>query len=125
MVTSHAGIILQHVRTVLEAHGADRLSDRELLSRFDQEHYRAPLVLCCLENCTRDEAARQLGWSVGTFRRRLERGRQLLRERLLRRGVAPALLAAPNVPTTLPADLLHKTIGLVGGLAPTLAPLAA
>jgi RNA polymerase sigma factor (sigma-70 family) len=51
------------------------------------ERYRSPVVLCYLESQTQDEAARQLGWSLATFRRRLERGRQLLRLRLQRRGL--------------------------------------
>jgi WD40 repeat protein len=59
------------------------------------EALRAPLVLCYLEGATRDEAARQLGWSLATLKRRLERGRAGLRWRLERRGVAlPAALLA-------------------------------
>jgi RNA polymerase sigma-70 factor (ECF subfamily) len=59
------------------------------------EKYRAPLVLCYLEGKTRDEAAQLLGWSVGSFRGRLERGRELLRARLTRcgLGLSAALLA--------------------------------
>jgi hypothetical protein len=33
---------------------------------------RAPIVLCCLEGNTRDEAAQSLGWSVSTLKRRLD-----------------------------------------------------
>jgi len=51
------------------------------------EKYRAPLLLCGLEGKTRDEAAQHLGWSLGTFKRRLEQGRNLLRARLARRGL--------------------------------------
>ncbi len=43
------------------------------------ERCRVPLVLCYLEGATRDEAARRLGWSLGTLKRRLERARALLR----------------------------------------------
>jgi RNA polymerase sigma factor (sigma-70 family) len=59
------------------------------------ERLRAPLLLCYVEEKTRDEAAQELGWSVGTLRGRLERGRELLRGRLARRGVtlSAALLA--------------------------------
>ena len=57
------------------------------------EAYRVPLVLCYLEGKTQDEAARQLGWAVGTLRRRLEQGRRLLHARLTRRGLT--LPAAP------------------------------
>jgi RNA polymerase sigma factor (sigma-70 family) len=68
---------------------------REALSVLDEEitrlprTYRAPIVLCYLEGRTQDEAARQLGWSLGALRGRLERGRRRLRERLLRRGIGP------------------------------------
>jgi RNA polymerase sigma factor (sigma-70 family) len=55
----------------------DRLPDKS----------RLPLVLCYLEGKTRDQAALQLGWSLRTLERRLEQGRELLRTRLLRRGV--------------------------------------
>jgi RNA polymerase sigma factor (sigma-70 family) len=68
--------------------------DEELLRLSDR--HRAPLVLCFLEGKTQDEAARELGCCKSTLRRRLERGRDLLRRRLLRRGVALSvgLLAA-------------------------------
>ena len=53
------------------------------------ERYRAPIVLCDLEERSLDEAARQLGWPLGTVKSRLNRGRERLRDRLVRRGVAP------------------------------------
>lgn len=52
------------------------------------EKYRAPVILCYLEGKTNEQAARELGWPTGSMSRRLERARQLLRERLTRRGVA-------------------------------------
>jgi RNA polymerase sigma factor (sigma-70 family) len=66
---------------------------RELGAVLDEElarlpeKVRAPLVLCYLEGKTQEAAARQLGWAVSTLHRRLERGRDLLRVRLERRGV--------------------------------------
>jgi RNA polymerase sigma factor (sigma-70 family) len=48
--------------------------------------YRRAVVLCCLEGSTLMEAARQLGWPLGTTASRLARGRELLRGRLARRG---------------------------------------
>jgi RNA polymerase sigma factor (sigma-70 family) len=59
------------------------------------EKYRSALLLCYLENKTQEEAARQLGWAPGVLRGRLDRGRERLRKRLLRRGLAisSALLA--------------------------------
>ena len=53
------------------------------------ERYRAPLVLCDLEGHTHEQAARDLGWPVGTVKSRLSRGRERLRGRLLRRGLTP------------------------------------
>ena len=60
------------------------------------DRYRLPLLLCYLEGKTRDEAAVALKITVGTVKGRLERGREMLRERLARRGVAlsAGLLAA-------------------------------
>src|SRR5205814_3839586 len=49
---------------------------------------RAPLLLCYLEGLTRDEAARRLGWSTRTLKRRLARGLALLRTRLAHRGLS-------------------------------------
>lgn len=55
------------------------------------ERYRLPLFLCCIEGKSLDVAARQLGWSIGSVKGRLERGRAELRRRLLLRHVTPAL----------------------------------
>jgi RNA polymerase sigma factor (sigma-70 family) len=69
------------------------LLDRELLAV--PEKYRLPLLLCELRGVGRRDAARQLGLAEGTLSSRLARGRQLLRQRLTRRGVylsAAALL---------------------------------
>ena len=55
----------------------DRLPDR----------YRSPIVLCCLEGLTREQAALRLGWRVGTVQSRLGAAdAERLQERLLRRG---------------------------------------
>ncbi len=83
----------------------DELSGRELCAAVDEElsrlpsGYRSAVLLCCLQGLARDEAARQLGWSFGELKGRLERGRELLRRRLGRRGIAlSAGLAALLVP---------------------------
>jgi RNA polymerase sigma-70 factor (ECF subfamily) len=67
----------------------------EEISRLP-ERYRSPVMLCYLEGLTHEEAARQLGWPIGTVGVRLMRARERLRERLTRRGVAPAgIMALP------------------------------
>jgi RNA polymerase sigma factor (sigma-70 family) len=53
--------------------------------------YRAPMVLCYLEGHTQEEAAQKLCWPVGTVKVRLMRGRDRLRQRMERRGLAPTV----------------------------------
>jgi RNA polymerase sigma factor (sigma-70 family) len=100
----------------------EELSARELLLIFDEElqrlpeAYRLPLTLCSLEGLTEEEAARRLGWSAGSVKGRLERGRARPHTRLARRGLtlagalvavevsrgtAPAVPAAPTVRAAL------------------------
>jgi len=64
------------------------------------ERYRVPLVLCDLEGRSHEQAARHLGWPIGTVKSRQARGRDRLRERLRRRGLAPnaGLLATALLP---------------------------
>jgi RNA polymerase sigma factor (sigma-70 family) len=50
--------------------------------------YRTALVLCYLQGLSAEEAARQLGCPRGTILSRLARGRERLRSRLVRRGLA-------------------------------------
>jgi RNA polymerase sigma factor (sigma-70 family) len=73
---------------------------------------RQPLVLCYLQGRTRDEAAGLLRISLAMLKRRLERGRKLLRDRLSRRGIAVAAAgwgaALTNLP--LPAEAREQAI---------------
>ncbi|MDR3637792.1 MAG: RNA polymerase sigma factor [Isosphaeraceae bacterium] len=81
------------------------------------ERYRAVVLLCCMEGLTISQAALRLGWPAGTVQSRLARGRDRLRARLLRLGLAPsaslvgmALMPEPAqaaVPIAL-ADLLAR-----------------
>jgi RNA polymerase sigma factor (sigma-70 family) len=57
------------------------------------ERFRVPIVLCHLDGRTCEDVARSLGCPVGTVASRLARGRQQLRDRLTRRGLAPAAVA--------------------------------
>lgn len=117
------------------AAGPDPLEDisaRELLAIVDTELlelpevYRLPLIHCCLEGRSLEETAQLLGWSTGSVKGRLERGRSRLRDRLARHGLtlpavlgpalflAPPLVATPIMQSTLPlargaVDLPHVT----------------
>jgi RNA polymerase sigma factor (sigma-70 family) len=79
---------------------ADDLAWREVQQVLHQEltkiseYYRAPLALCYLQGKTQDEAATLLGISKASVKKRLERGRALLRTRLVRRGLGSAGLCA-------------------------------
>jgi HlyD family secretion protein len=84
--------------------------------------YRAVVVLCYWQGLTQEQAAVQLGCPLGTVRSRLARARDLLRRRLVRRGLAPlagivaasldgataSARALPRFP--VPSELVHSTI---------------
>ncbi len=55
--------------------------------------YRSAIVLCELEERTHQEVATELGVQLNTVSTRVSRARKLLRSRLVRRGVAPAVFA--------------------------------
>jgi len=88
------------------------------------ERYRAPVVLCDLEDRTHEQAARHLGCPVGTVKSRLARGRERLRVRLTRRGLAPIndslgeIAVAEPAPAALavPAALAGSTVRAALGL---------
>lgn len=56
------------------------------------DKFRIPIILCHLHGFSHEQAAEHLGWPVGTVRSRLARGRDRLRSRLERRGLAPSAM---------------------------------
>jgi RNA polymerase sigma factor (sigma-70 family) len=107
------------------------ISLREVQRLVDEElnrlpaRYKGPLVLCYLEGKTQDEAARELGCTLGSLRGKLERGREMLRARLLRRGVASASalalgallpsLASAAAPTALVQSTAAASVPMASG----------
>jgi RNA polymerase sigma factor (sigma-70 family) len=101
---------------------SDAAAWRELGAILDEEllrlpeKYRTPLVLIYFAGQTQEAAASQLGWSKGTLRRRLERGKQLLHVRLLRRGVSLSVgllttaIAQSAADAALPSVLVERTV---------------
>src|SRR5205807_586290 len=98
-----------------------------------------PLILCCLEGVSQEEAARRLGWTPGSVKGRLERARARLHARLVRRGLnlsaALAAVEAARGAAAVPLALAGAAAGvlaLAGSAAPAvvgakvkfLAPLA-
>ena len=82
------------------------------------------MLLCDLEGTSYEEAARRLGWPVGTVKSRLARARARLRERLTRRGLAPAdssivtaLLPAAPSPSLVEATTHAASASISGRLA--------
>src|SRR5438270_592214 len=78
--------------------------DAELLGGLEEEvrglpeAYGLPVVLCGLEGLAQEEADQRLGWTAGSVRGRLERGRKRLHASLARRGLTlSAALAAVQV----------------------------
>ena len=76
--------------------------------------YREAVALCHLDGLSHDGAAEALGLPVGTIRSRLSRARDLLRARLLRRGLAPgafaAWLGARTAAAAVPRALADSTV---------------
>ena len=95
----------------------DQMTGRELLAVLDEElaalpaRYREPLILCHLDDLSRENAAKRLGIAVGTVKIRLERGKKKLATALESRGV------------TLGVGLL--TLGTVSAASSNIDPILA
>jgi RNA polymerase sigma factor (sigma-70 family) len=115
---AHAAVPVEAAELVASSDPAAEAAWRETRAVLDEEleqlpaRYRAPLTLCYLEGLTQAEAARQLGWGAGVLRGRLDRGRECLRARLVKRGVTvPAALvggtlAGAEVTAAVPAAVV-------------------
>ncbi len=101
----------------------DELTAREWLTVLDEELHtlpesvRAPLILCCLEGLSLEEAAKRLGCSSGAVKGRLERGRKRLRQRLEKRGlmlsaVLGGSLLVAEAAHAVPAALVESTLSV-------------
>jgi RNA polymerase sigma factor (sigma-70 family) len=73
------------------------------------EKYRYPIILCYMQGKTQTQAARTLGWPLGTVQIRLHRGRERLRSRLTRRGAG--LIALTNSDLTKSLSLTPGVFG--------------
>ena len=91
--------------------------NRALFEEIDRlpASLREPILLCCVEGLTYDEAADRMRSTAPAIRGRLSRGRERLRERLARRGYAPAslgvaaLLSEGAAPLAVPSAWLTTT----------------
>ena len=118
------------------ASASDDAERRELASIVDEEvtrlpsNLRDPVVLCYLEGMSHDEAARRLRWPVGTVRSRMARARDVLRQRLARRGVTTdsvaivTALVRPPVPPHWIDATVHASLDFATYPATAAATLA-
>jgi RNA polymerase sigma factor (sigma-70 family) len=84
------------------------LLDAELARRSAK--HRDVLVLCVFQGASAEEASLRLGCPVGTVKSRLARGRETLRDRLIRRGISPSVAALWGADSTFSLPVSHSLI---------------
>lgn len=101
----HEGRVAEQAPQSVSYEGRDDLEEvlHEEVGRLP-EHFRTAVILCLMEGLTHEQAARRLGWPVGTVESRLARGRERLRSRLSRRGLAPTVGAVAGMLCADPAS---------------------
>lgn len=108
--------------------GGDPADWRDVRPVLDEEIARLPeklravVVLCELDGVSRSDAAAKLGVPEGTVSSRLARGKESLRRRLVKRGVALTaiglgVLLSQAAPAAVPPALAMQTVSAAIGFA--------
>lgn len=132
-----------HVLATMPKSNNSTDADKDLKEIIDSEvarlpaPYREAVALCELQEKTLDEAAKELGWPVGTVAGRLSRARAMLKTRLARHGftaiavttfLQTAVSASPSealLERTVQSAVLHSQHLATGSLvAPQVVALA-
>jgi RNA polymerase sigma factor (sigma-70 family) len=137
MDNGRRGRLGRHLTLPVAEDGLGEVVRRELRQVLDEEihrlpeKYRTPILLCYLQGQTNEEAAALLHCPTGTIKIRLLRGREMLRKRLVRRGVALSIAALVGEALTdlaraaVPQPLTHAALkAACSGASPAVAGLA-
>ena len=104
-------------RRTQASHETVEVTEDDLIAAIHEEvgrlpdRFREAVVLCDLEGLSHEAAAGRLGWPVGTVKSRQARGRERLRGRLERRGLAPtdAAFAMAMSPRPVAVSIVRAT----------------